>query len=240
MIDDNARGVSDIVSFTLVFSTIVFMIGVVTVTGVGTLGDVQEGTETNIAEETMRNYAGSLAEHRSESAPRRSSTIKLQGHLLELNTSASLNYEINGTSEPPITTGALVRTAETDARLVYQSGGLFRVQDGGSVVVRKPPFRCGNNAAYLAVTILEPEDDAFSISSDSRVTLESELRSQTITEERVNTVTIDARETAINSPATEAWRDSLAGDWNRNGDEYTCNTERLVVHRTVVSVDIVT
>lgn len=238
--DDSVRGVSDIVSFTLVFSTIILMIGVVTVTGVGTLGDVQEGTETNVAEETMRNYAGSLADHRSESAPRRSSTIKLQGHQLTLETAASLHYETNGTDETPLTTGALVRTTETDARLVYQSGGLFRVQDGGSVVVRQPPLRCGSDAAHLAVTTLEPEDSAFSISADNRVTIESELRSQTISEQRVNTVTIDAGETANNGPTTaEAWSDSLSGEWNKNGDEYTCNVDRLVVHRTVVSIDIV-
>jgi hypothetical protein len=236
MSNDGARGVSDVVSFTLVFSTIILTIGVVTVGGVGTLDDVQDGIETNVAEETMLNYADSLSDHRTDSAQRRSSTIKLQGHTLELDKSASLAYEVDGNRNTP-DTGALVRTTDTDARIVYQSGGLFRVQDGGSVVVRQPPFRCGSDTAHLAVTTIEPEGDGISISADGRVTLESELKSQTTTVENgISTVTVDAGST----PYTESWRRFLGGDWNSgSGDEYTCDVNRLVVHRTVVSLEVI-
>lgn len=233
---DSARGVSDVVSFTLVFSTIIFMIGVVTVTGIGTLEDVQEGTETNVAEETMQNYAASLAEHRRTSAPRRSTTIKLQGHQLELR-NPDLTYFIDG-SPTTIRTGSLVRTTDTDAELVYQSGGLYRVQDGGAVVVRDPPFRCGADTAHLAITVVEAEDGAIGISSDNRVTLESERMSQQITAQDANTVTIDASSTGN----TEAWNKGLEGDWTAvpgPADLYRCNVDRVVVHETVVSIDVV-
>jgi len=234
---DSVRGVSDVVAFTLVFSTIIFTIGVITVTGVGTLGDVQAATETGVAEETMRNYAGSLSDHRTERAPRRSTTIKLQGHNLDLAESVELSYGVGGDTKT-IVTGALVRTTDTDAELVYQSGGLFRVQDGGSVVVRQPPFRCGDDTAHLAVTTLRPRGDGISLASDSRLTLVSRYQNQSITvEETATPVSVDIGSTRY----TEAWRPALEDDWDRvaRTDTYECDVSRFVLHRTNVTIEAV-
>ena len=234
MTRSDARAVSDVVSFTLVFSTIIFMIGVVTVTGIGTLGDVQSGTESNVAEETMRNYASTLADHR-EGADRRSVTVKLQGHSLE-RVNATVGWNVSGESRPNnISTGALVRTTDTDADLVYESGALFRVEDGGGgVVVRQSPFRCGDRTAHLAVTAIEGD---FSIASDRRVTLESFLVNQSITTRDANNVTVYLG----GAYRPDQWSGALAGDWVAGtGDEYTCeNIGRVVVHETTVRIEVV-
>ena len=227
------RAVSDVVAFTLVFSTIIFMIGVVTVTGIGTLGDVQAGTESNVAEETMRNYASTLSDHR-KGADRRSVTVKLQGHSLE-RVDATVGWSVPGESRTNISTGALVRTTDTDADLVYESGALFRVEDGGGgVVVRQSPFRCGDRAAHLAVTTVEGD---FSIASDRRVTLESSLVNQSITTRDANEVTVYLG----GAERSSLWGDALSGDWVAGtGDEYTCeNIGRVVVHETTVRIDVV-
>ena len=234
MTRSDARAVSDVVSFTLVFSTIIFMIGVVTVTGIGTLGDVQAGTESNVAEETMRNYASTLSDHR-EGADRRSVTIKLQGHNLEHVDDATIGWSVPGEARTDIPTGALVRTTDTDADLVYESGALFRIEDGGGgVVVRQSPFRCGDRTAHLTVTTVEGD---FSVSSDRRVTLESVLVNQSIT-------TRDATEVTVyldGAHRPDQWSGALAGDWVAGtGDKYTCkNIDRVMVHETTVRIDVV-
>jgi hypothetical protein len=235
MRSSGVRGVSDVVSFTLVFSTIIFMIGVVTVTGVGTLGDIQAGTESNVAEATMRNYASSLADHRTQSAPRRSTTIKLQGHKLE-HVDSTLNWSVDGGSETGIQAGAIVRTTDTDARFIYESGGLFRAQDGGTVVVRPPPVRCGDTA-HISVVVIRDQDGDVNIASDNRVTLQSTLVGQHINATDANQVTVYTGSTA-NAPG---WNDSLEGDWTQSGtNEYECtNVDRVVVHRTTVELDVV-
>jgi len=226
------RAVSDVVAFTLVFSTIIFMIGVVTVTGIGTLGDVQAGTESNVAEETMRNYAATLADHR-EGADRRSVTVKLQGHSLE-RVNATVGWNVSGENRNNISTGALVRTTDTDADLVYESGALFRVEDGGGgVVVRQSPFRCGDRTAHLTVTTVEGD---FSIASDRRVTLESVLVNQSITTRDANNVTVDLG----GAYRPDQWSDALSGGWDGTEDEYTCkNIDRVVVHETTVRIEVV-
>jgi len=228
------RGVSDVVSFTLVFATIIFMIGVVTVTGIGTLDDVREGTESNVAEETMRNYASTLADHRTASAPRRSTTIKLQGHSLTRSDSL-LKWSVGGNpTRIENRTGALVRTTDTDTDLVYESGALFREQDGGSVVVRRPPLRCGDQTAHLPMTRLVGE---FNISSDNRVTLESELVNQSLTTRETDSVTVYTDETA----RPDSWGETLtSGGWTGTGPSYTCDSiERVVVHQTTVRISVV-
>ncbi len=208
------------------------MIGVVTVTGLGTLGDVQEGTESNIAEVTMLNYATTLSDHR-EGIDRRSTTIKLQGHSLEL-TNSWVNWSVPGETRTNMSTGALVRTTDTDTELVYQSGALFRAEDGGGgVVVRQSPFRCGERTAHLAVTNVTGE---FSISSDRRVTLESVRQDQSITTRNATSVNVSLD----GAEQSDQWNDALAGDWEGSGDEYTCESiKHVVVHETTVRIDIV-
>ena len=231
MTPSDARAVSDVVSFTLVFSMIIFTLGVVTVTGIGTLGDVQAGTETNVAEETMRNYASTLADHR-EGTDRRSTTIKLQGHNLK-RVDSSINWSVPGETPKNISTGALVRTTDTETAIVYESGALFRVEEGGGVVVRQSPFRCGNQTAHLAVTKI---DGDFSISSGTRVTLESVLHNQSITTRDAESVNISVG----GAESSDQWGDALAGEWEGAEDEYICeDIDRVVVHETTVRIDVV-
>ncbi|WP_277541705.1 DUF7289 family protein [Haloarcula laminariae] len=236
------RGVSDVVSFTLVFSTIIFMIGVVTVTGIGTLGEIQQGTESNVAEETMRNYAATLADHRTTGAERRSTTIKMQGHQLEL-VNSTLGWSVDNGSRENITTRALVRTTDTGSKLIYENGALFRVHDDNGVVVRKPPLRCSNDTAHLAVTKIRGD---FSISSDTRVTLQSDLKNQRITTRQGEGINIslytNGTQYTKETQTPDRWNSVLGGRWQEGAgvNEYTCSPiDRLVIHETTVDISIV-
>ena len=239
MTSNDERGVSDVVSFTLVFSTIIFMIGVVTVTGIGTLGDVQEGTESNVAEQTMRKYTTTLSEHRTAGAPRRSMTIKLQGHSLGI-VETNLRWSTDGGSPAPLQTNALVRRTETDENLTYESGALFRTRGNSGVTVHKPPIRCSPGTAHISVVRLNSE---FRFSTENRVTLRSELVNQSITTRSADSVTLYTDDTV--SPPV--WNDTLEdAGWQpvpATTNQYRCNFTdtpgRVVVHKTTVSLDLV-
>ena len=239
MIRDD-RAVSDVVSFTLVFTTIIFMIGVVTVSGVGTLGDVQEGTESNVAESTMRNYAGTLGDHRTSGAPRRSSTIKLQGHQLAL-ADSDIEISIAGGPTLPSSPNALVRRTDTDERLVYESGALFRTRDDDGVTVRQLPFRCGDDTAHISLMQIQGD---FRYSSDNRVTLESELVSQDISRYRADSVTVDI---SGSRTSQDVWESAFRDDWDATAPSpsstYECGASTgdidIVIHRTTIDVDLI-
>lgn len=249
---NHRRAVSDLVAFTLVFSTIVFLIGVVTVTGITTLGDVQAGTESNVAEATMQSFARTLADHRTKSAPSRSTTIKLQGHSFrEVATTLDVNVSSGGsTSNLSIDTGAFVRETDTGTRLVYESGGVFRIsEDGGVIVVRQPPIRCDTDSAHLPLTLVRSDTN---IAADGRVTVNSELAEQdlrypanTSQTTSVDNVVIDVSNMAYPS----AWRTYLddSDGWSAvSSSEYRCDVDggpdgsgSVIVHGTVIDVDVV-
>lgn len=243
----SSRAVSELVSFTLVFSTIIFLIGAITVTGITTLNDVQAGTETNVAESTMRGYAETLADHRTEGAPRRSTTIKLQGHnLRRVASTLDVNVSRNGNivSNMSITTGALVRTTNTDTQLVYDSGAVFRIEERGTpLIVRRPPVRCGADSANLPLMSVRGD---VNLSSDGRVTMRSELADQTLRypnntsqNTSADVVTVNTSQTAYPEAWNRAFEDS--GSWTRptstaDPNVYECRVDRLVVHQTVVDI----
>lgn len=246
------RGVSDLVAFTLVFSTIVFLIGAITITGITTLEDVQAGTESNVAEATMQSFATTLGDHRTESAPSRSMTIKLQGHSFRrVSSTVDVNVSSGGsTSNISVATGAFVRETDTDTRLVYESGGLFRIsEDGGVVVVREPPIRCDTDTVHLPLTLVRGDTN---ITADGRVTVRSELADQqlrypanTSQNTSADNVVINVRNTAF----PDAWQSFLESSdgWGPSDSgvpsEYECDfggsDGRVIVHETAVNVDVV-
>lgn len=239
------RGVSDVVAYTLVFSTIIFMIGTITVGGIGMFTDVRQVTETDTAEETMRAYAETLADHRTEGVPRRGTTIKLQGHSLE-KTDSSLNVTI-GTTQLDIETGAFVRTTETDTELVYESGAVFRRQDGGVVVVRQPPLQCDSGTARVPLTEV---NSTIAFNSMSRVTLRTELAGRQLHyPDTSGNARANADKVIINTSsaeATDGWNEALEDmdGWTKTPgkeDEFRCGPglDRAVVHETEVNITLV-
>ncbi|MFC6975651.1 hypothetical protein ACFQL1_14910 [Halomicroarcula sp. GCM10025709] len=176
--DSTRRAVSDLIAFTLVFSIIISSIGFLTVGGFTALEGVRDGAETNTAEATMVGYAETLADHRNERAPRRETTIKLQGHSLSRQ-SSSFVVDVAGVSgTQTISTGTLVRTTGSDTDLVYTSGAVFRADENGGVrVVRVPPFRCGTTGAHLSFVRVTGDINQ---SSSGRVTLRSQLRNRSL------------------------------------------------------------
>lgn len=247
------RGVSDVVAYTLVFSTIIFMIGTITVGGIGTFTDVRQATETDTAEETMRAYAETLADHRTEGVPRRGTTVKLQGHSLEkIDSNLTVEIENGGStvfSEEAIEIeiGAFVRTTETDTELVYESGAVFHRQDGGVVVVRQPPLQC--DSGKTARVPLTEVNSTIAFDSMSRVTLRTELADRRF---RYPDTSGNARAHAdrviintSNASATDGWNEALEDmdGWTKtvNKNEFRCgpDLDRAVVHVTEVNISLV-
>jgi hypothetical protein len=236
--------VSDLVAFTLVFSIIISSIGFLTVGGFTALEGVRDGAETNTAEATMIGYAETLADHRSERAPRRETTIKLQGHSL---TRQPSSFEVDVAGVPgttTVSTGALTRTTTSDTELVYSSGAVFRVGDNGGVrVVRVPPFRCDSNGAHLAFVRISGD---FNQSSSGRVTLQSRLQNRSLYfpdpssgAATTTRVTVDVSGTEY----TDAWNrvfDRHLGWSSVTGNVYECGgINQAVVENTSIGIQVI-
>ncbi|WP_423998908.1 DUF7289 family protein [Haloarcula salina] len=234
------RGVSDLLAFTLTFSIIVGGIALVSLGGLGAFETVQRGAAVDVAETTMVGFAETTSDHIRDGAPRRTTSIKLQGHGLSQRSSA-LNVTVDGDSTI-IQSRTLVRETDGGSDIVYTSGAVFRVQPEGLVVSREPSFRCSPDSAYLSVLTLTGQTN---FSAANRVTLETSLRDETLVSPKAGdaptaaTVSVNVSNTAY--PA--AWQrlfERNAPHWDPHPSEsytYRCTgIDRAVIHNTSVSL----
>jgi len=243
--DSHDRGVSDLLAFTLTFSIIITGIALVTLGGLGAFDAIQQGATTDVAETSMIGFAETTDDHIQGDAPRRTTSMKLQGHGLSIR-SSTLNVTVDGRSTN-ISTGAFIRETDSETDIVYTSGAVYRVQQEGLVVSRKPSFRCtpDSSSAYLSVLSLDGQTD---FSSSSRVTIETAVQNKTLVSPQAGkppsatTVLINVSETAY----PDAWHrlfEQELPNWSGHSEPHTyqcTGISRAVVHNTTVDIRTVT
>ncbi|GGK76820.1 DUF7289 family protein [Haloarcula sebkhae] len=239
------RGVSDLLAFTLTFSIIITGIALVTLGGLGAFDAIQQGATTDVAETSMIGFAETTDDHIQSGAPRRTTSMKLQGHGLSLQAS-TLNVTVDGRSTN-ISTGAFVRETDLGTDIVYTSGAVYRVQQEGLVVSRKPSFRCApdSGSVYLSVLSLDGQTD---FSSSGRLTIETAIQNKTLVSPQAGkspsatTVSINVSETAY----PDAWHrlfEQELSDWSGHSEPHTyqcTGINRAVVHNTTVDIRTIT
>ncbi|MHC3378057.1 DUF7289 family protein [Haloarcula sp. H-GB5] len=239
------RGVSDLLAFTLTFSIIITGIALVTLGGLGAFDAIQQGATTDVAETSMIGFAETTDDHIQSGAPRRTTSMKLQGHGLSLQAS-TLNVTVDGRSTN-ISTGAFVRETDSGTDIVYTSGAVYRVQQEGLVVSRKPSFRCApdSGSVYLSVLSLDGQTD---FSSSGRLTIETAIQNKTLVSPQAGkspsatTVSINVSETAY----PDAWHrlfEQELSDWSGHSEPHTyqcTGINRAVVHNTTVDIRTIT
>ncbi|EMA18765.1 DUF7289 family protein [Haloarcula argentinensis] len=235
------RGVSDLLAFTLTFSIIITGIALVTLGGLGAFDAIQQGATTDVAETSMIGFAETTDDHIQSGAPRRTTSMKLQGHGLSLQAS-TLNVTVDGRSTN-ISIGAFVRETDSGTDIVYTSGAVYRVQQEGLVVSRKPSFRCApdSGSVYLSVLSLDGQTD---FSSSGRLTIETAIQNTTLVSPQAGkspsatTVSINVSETAY----PDAWHrlfEQELSDWSGHSEPHTyqcTGINRAVVHNTTVDI----
>ncbi|NLV12286.1 DUF7289 family protein [Haloarcula argentinensis] len=235
------RGVSDLLAFTLTFSIIITGIALVTLGGLGAFDAIQQGATTDVAETSMIGFAETTDDHIQSGAPRRTTSMKLQGHGLSLQAS-TLNVTVDGRSTN-ISIGAFVRETDSGTDIVYTSGAVYRVQQEGLVVSRKPSFRCapGSGSVYLSVLSLDGQTD---FSSSGRITIETAIQNKTLVSPQAGkspsatTVSINVSETAY----PDAWHrlfEQELSNWSGHSEPHTyqcTGINRAVVHNTTVDI----
>jgi hypothetical protein len=240
---DDDRGVSDLLAFTLTFSIIITGIALVSLGGLGAFDAIQQGATTDVAETSMVGFAETTDDHIQGDAPRRTTSMKLQGHGLSIR-SSTLNVTVDGRSTN-ISTGAFVRETDSGTDIVYTSGAVYRVQQEGLVVSRKPSFRCSPDSAYLSALSLDGQTD---FSSSNRVTIETATQNKTLISPQAGkspsatTVSINVSETAY----PDAWHrlfEQELSNWSGHSEPHTyqcTGINRAVVHNTTVDIRTVT
>ncbi|GAB6862347.1 hypothetical protein ACFR97_07315 [Haloplanus litoreus] len=155
------RGVSDVLSFVLVFSLITASVGLVSVVGLESLQTARDAERIDNGERAFEVFADNQRDIVHGGAPSRATEIKLAETTLTLTTASDAELELaNGTSagtaeSRPLTFGRTGDSNELTSGVVYEMGAVIRVDRDGAVMRRRPPFQFDENRTVIHYVTLE-------------------------------------------------------------------------------------
>ncbi|WP_435069581.1 DUF7289 family protein [Haloplanus sp. C73] len=171
------RAVSDVVSFVLVFSLITLSVGTVSVFGLGSLQDARNAERINNGERAFDVLADNQRDIAHGGAPSRATEIKLAETTLTLDepldSSVTLSdgTQVGSTESRPITFRLATDQGDLSRGVVYEMGAILRVDPGGAVMQRTPPFQFDENRTVIHYLTLESRTGAVQRQSGSTTIL---------------------------------------------------------------------
>lgn len=240
-----SRAVSEMVSFVLVFSVIVASVGVLYVSGVGSLTEARETEQVKNAERAFVALATTFDDLQEGRAPARAGEVRLANGIIRQSDGSRLRVQVERSGSASTwnwTSGGAALTYEFDERRVrYDHGAVFSASDRRSVLVHEPSFRCSNRSAIVSTaridwtgaTSASKQGSVFIIGRSQGSEL---LFPQEATPQEGNTT---VRIRVASSPTRDAWERYLDDEgWTENGSWYECTANTAVVRRTAVAVEV--
>lgn len=198
------RGVSETISFVLVFALIIGTVGSVYALGYGGLQEVRDAERVNNAERAFDVLAANMEDIVRRGAPSRGTEIQLAEASLGPGEPTYINVSgTDGTTS--FTTGnttiePVVYEAE-NTQIRYVAGAVIRVQTNGVSMLREPLMVLSADNVVIPLVQLNVEEQTVGGSQTVLVRAESQLRRVLVSENDGSyTVTVN-----VTSPANDAW-----------------------------------
>lgn len=235
-----ARAVSDVVAFTLTFSTVVLMVGIVYVGGAVQLQSITDARTVDNTERGLELLSRNVRDHRAEGAPSRTTSIDLAGGTLRVGEPVTFNVTVVGANEwYTVDTRPVVYRAEHGAQVVYLNGAVLRATgDGSSLVVDEPPFVVGDRTVIPFVRTRA--DGAQSVGGDTTVQVQTRLSNRRVFGAYRGTKEYTVR-LNVTSPRASAWKRYLSetrATCSLTGSTVTCTWETESVRLSLATVDV--
>lgn len=239
------RGVSEVLGFIFIFAIIVASVGVLYVSGVGSLTDARNAEQSRNAQRAFSALATTFDDLQRGRAPARAGEVRLSGGSLGFENESTLRVVVGQTSPSAIdlnrtlSNGAVVYSFDgTDVR--YEAGAVFSRSGGGSVTIRPPAFACNPDRAFVSAVSVDRAGNTSAVSKHGSILLVGRTVSTELVFPTDATPQDDVRATTVevsvvSSPNDAAWRRYFESNgWSKNGSWYECRTQRAVVRETVV------
>ncbi len=243
------RAVSEVLGFVFVFSMIITSVGLLYVSGVGSLSDVRDVEQSKNAERAMTALATTFDDLQRNRAPAHAGEIRLVGGTIRVDRTTKFRVAVEQTSPSAVTVnrtfgqGALVYTVN-DRVVRYESGAVFSGRESGSVLLRRPAFDCTPDRAIVSAIAVSRTGDTSSVSKQGSVLVvgrktNTELLFPLGGAEQDGTQATTVRIRASPSPNSAAWhRYFESNGWTKNGSWYECPTSRAFVRETTVAFEV--
>lgn len=237
------RGVSEVLSYSLVFALILVSVSIVSVSGVSTLGDVRDAEQIQNADRAYDVLADNMEDIYAEGAPSRATEIDLGDAELFIGEHTAINVTVHNGSldlneSYVYETRPLVYRLDSDQALVYENGAIFRTHPDSGLIRRPPPHTYA--ADRLEIPIVRTRADSIRSVGSSTVLVRGQSASRSILESG-HTDAWDTVYVNVTSPRADLWERYYeeevaltAGDCGRPRDD------RVVCELTAPSIVQVT
>lgn len=206
------RGVSEAISFVLVFSLVISTVGIVYTVGYGDLRNARDAEQVNNVERAFTLLAENVDELAARSAPSRGTEIRLQGGTLSSGQPMYINVSGDydtGSVDPDkdftttdVAASPITYRAPSGTTITYVHGAVIRSQSRGSFFVREPSFVLDDDRALFPLVSMRSSEGAVGGQTTVLVRTQNDL-SDVITS---RTETYDEVTVNVTSPHASLWR----------------------------------
>jgi len=246
------RAVSDVLAFTIVFSIIITSVALTYTIGFGAIQDAQEGEQSQNAERAMSALGTNFEAVERGEAEGRAGQIALRGGALDVPDDATMNVTVvnssGATTSGDVAIGSLTYTQE-DTELAYQGGGVFRSDDGNSIVVQRPQVRCRDDRAMITIVRIISDESGVSGSTSVEITADAAAGTPSLVYPNA-TRSASAQQVTLNLSDTrhgEAWERYLTeedNEWEADGGgDFTCRLGgdggQVIVRQVTIRISVV-
>jgi len=194
------RSVSEVLGYIIIFGLVITSVGIVLVSGTGSLEDVRDFEQASNAERAFDVVGDNMAAIYERNAPSRSTEIDLGDSEIYYGDPITINVTVNGEEFVRDIRPVVLRVGDGTS-LVYEGGAMFREERDDGVVLRGAPFLFTEDRVHAPIiqTTAPAVESAGSttILLRGKSTDRSVLHSETTFSETVN-VTVE-------SPRYELW-----------------------------------
>ncbi|MDJ1430694.1 hypothetical protein [Halostagnicola sp. A-GB9-2] len=240
------RAVTELVSFVLVFGTIVLSVAVVSIVGFQAIQIEQEHEQFHLAERAVDDLSNDFNDIlRIDGVSQRDNELAVSGQTIAPGEPGPrLEVAIDhagGTDTESWRLGSFVYGDDSHA-VAYEGGGVFRTSETGKrTSLVEPRIQCEDETAIVSVVKIKEDNRAVQSNGVVSVTA-TETESYRETFFNVNALEIDV-ETARSSD--RGWERAFDG-WTETGDSWTCTgsegavVDSLSVHVVTIDIDYAT
>lgn len=133
------RGQSTTIGFVVIFSMVLLMVALVSVSGYATLGHAQDAERVNNGVRAFEVLAVNAEDVVSEDVPSRTTTVKLDGGQLSAADTTTFEVDVGTDFSHTVELAPIVLDPSgTGSRVVYENGAVVRADPDGQVMVSSP------------------------------------------------------------------------------------------------------
>lgn len=181
-------GATEVLGFVLIFSLVASTTGIVYVYGFSGLQDARDATALDNAERAMEVFADNVRDIHNRGVPNRATEFKLYDAGLRLEEPTTWRVNVTADGDTYVYTSNVEPLAYSAGAtdLVYANGALVRVDRGGAIMKREPPFvfrQVGGENVAVIPFIETRSPTTQNVAGDATVLVRTDLaRSETVVE----------------------------------------------------------